>query len=77
MFFPERIKSIKATDRVLEIGPGSTPHPRSDIFLEKQFADPEEYRSQRGYTPDFNSSKPIVYYDGDVFPFKDKEEARD
>ena len=72
MFFPDRIKSIKPSDKVLEIGPGSTPHPRSDIYLEKIFTDKDEFRLQRGNTPELQSSKPVVFYEGDVFPFKDK-----
>ncbi|MEP7167926.1 MAG: methyltransferase domain-containing protein [Bacteroidota bacterium] len=73
MFFPDRIKSIKPSDTVLEIGPGSTPHPRSDIYLEKVFTDKDEFRLQRGNTPELQSSKPVVFYEGEVFPFKDRE----
>lgn len=73
MFFPERIKKIKPGDRVLEIGPGSTPHPRSDVFLEKIFTDMDEFRQQRGNMPEFVTDKKVVHYQGDVFPFNDKE----
>jgi predicted SAM-dependent methyltransferase len=72
MFFPERIKSIKSTDRVLEVGPGGTPHPRSDVLLEKNFDD-DELRRQRGNTLPLTTDKEIVFYEGDRFPFKDKE----
>ena len=48
MFFPERIRSIRNTDRVLEIGPGGSPHPRSDILLEKKFENLKEAEAQRG-----------------------------
>ncbi len=73
MFFPERIKSIQITDRVLEIGPGGSPHPRSDILLEKKFDNLEETEAQRGYTSEPQTNKMIVYYDGGIFPFQDRE----
>ncbi len=73
MFFPDRIKSIKSTDRVLEIGPGATPHPRSDIFLELIYADVKERIAQSGNIGLLNTDKEVVYYDGGKFPFKDKE----
>jgi len=73
VFFPERITGIQPSDKVLEIGPGSDPHPRSDILLEKVFADQQEKKEQRGNTPEVVLKKPIVYYEGDKFPFQDKE----
>lgn len=73
MFFYDRIKSIIETDRVLEIGPGATPHPRSDIFLELDYKDEEERIAQSGNVGILNTNKEIVYYDGIKFPFKDKE----
>ncbi len=73
MFFPERIRSIEPTDRVLEIGPGGTPHPRSDVLLEKIFEDPGEAKAQRGHMPELNTDKEVVFYMGGRFPFKDKE----
>lgn len=75
MFFPEIIKNIKPTDHVLEIGPGGTPHPRSDVLLEKRFDEPNEAERQRGFAPplvDKYKGK-TVYYDGGRFPFQDKE----
>ena len=42
MFFPDKIKRIRKTDRVLEIGPGGSPHPRADVLLELRFDDPRE-----------------------------------
>ncbi len=72
MFFPERIRSIQAGDRVLEVGPGGTPHPRADVFLERHF-DAAEAAAQRGHAPPTVLNKPIVYYDGDRFPFADGE----
>lgn len=73
MFFPERIRSIKPTDKVLEIGPGSDPHPRSNVLLEKVFADIQEKKEQRGNTPEVNLKMPLVYYEGDKFPFESNE----
>jgi SAM-dependent methyltransferase len=73
MFFPERIKGIKTNDKILEIGPGGTPHPRSDVFLEKLFNIPDEARGQRGHAAPLKTDKQIVFYDGDKFPFNDDE----
>jgi acetyltransferase-like isoleucine patch superfamily enzyme/ubiquinone/menaquinone biosynthesis C-methylase UbiE len=73
MFFSELIKSIRPSDIVLEIGPGSSPHPRSNIFLEKRFLDVETAYAQRGYADSKADETKIVYYDGGKFPFKDKE----
>lgn len=36
MFFPEKMKSIKKDDVVLEIGPENTPYYRSNILLENE-----------------------------------------
>jgi acetyltransferase-like isoleucine patch superfamily enzyme/predicted SAM-dependent methyltransferase len=58
---------------VLEIGPGSLPFPRADIFLEKKFDEEDLSRQQRGFGPKVNYSKPIVFYDGGRFPFADNE----
>lgn len=71
MFFPERIQSIDKEDRVLEVGPGGTPHPRSNILLEKRFATEAEAEGQRGYANPLISDKEIIYYDGGRFPFED------
>lgn len=73
MFFPDRIKSIKSTDRVLEVGPGATPHPRSDIFLELRYEDVKERIAQSGNIGLLETSKEVVYYDGGRFPFEDRE----
>ena len=75
MFFAEKITLIHPQDKVLEIGPGSSPHPRSNAFLELDFESSEEMITQRGGTvkePDF-SSKPVHYYDGGEFPFQDNQ----
>lgn len=34
MFFPDRITITRTNDKVLEIGSGGTPHPRSNVLLE-------------------------------------------
>lgn len=73
MFFPERIKNIRHTDIVLEIGPGGSPHPRSDVFLEMIYKDKVSAEAQRGFAPELKTKKKIIYYDGGIFPFKDKE----
>lgn len=75
MFFPKKIVSIKRTDKVLEIGPGSTPHDRSDEFLELNYAVSNEKISQRGGAeedPNFRE-RPVHFYDGTDFPFKNNE----
>ena len=69
MFFSERIRSIGPRDHVLEIGPGGTPHPRSDVFLEKAFEDTALAKAQRGHAPALKTGKKVVYFDGTVFPF--------
>lgn len=73
MFFPERIKSISSNDRVLEVGPGATPFPRADVLLDRIFLDQGEAKKQRGGLDSDGKGKTIFYYDGDRFPFKDKE----
>jgi len=73
MFFPDRIKSINEKDRVLEIGPGADPHPRSDIFLELSLENEDDYVRQFGHERKLQTVKKIVFYDGKKFPFEDKE----
>jgi SAM-dependent methyltransferase len=75
MFFPEKITSIRPQDKVLEIGPGSFPHPRSDAFLELDFDTSQDKISQRGGVlkeADFGN-RPVHYYDGGKFPFGDNQ----
>ncbi|MEK6794965.1 MAG: methyltransferase domain-containing protein [Spirochaetota bacterium] len=73
MFFPERIKNIRPGDRVLEIGPGGSPHPRADAFLERRFTSRKEARWQRGSAKPVKYDKPVFFYGGSTFPFKDNE----
>lgn len=72
MFFPDRIKNISRKERVLEVGPGGLPHPRSNVLLEKCF-DQKTAEAQRGYAPALKTQKKIVFYDSEEFPFKDHE----
>jgi SAM-dependent methyltransferase len=73
MFFGQRIQSIKKEDRVLEVGPGATPFARSDVFLEKKYASKQELLAQTGYAGELNTNKQVVFYEGDIFPFRDNE----
>lgn len=73
MFFPDRITKIASKDNVLEVGPGGSPHPRSNVLLEKVFEGEKEAKSQRGYANKPKTKQKMVYYDGGRFPFKNKE----
>jgi SAM-dependent methyltransferase len=73
MFFADRIKGILPGDRVLEIGPGASPHERSDVLLEKKFGTEQEYAAQFGHGEKLVTSKQVVFYEGDTFPFRDHE----
>lgn len=76
MFFHDKITSIKPTDRVLEIGPGGTPHSRADVFLDldpKLYKNSDEAAWQRGKAAPLQTEKPVIYYDGKRFPFKTGE----
>jgi SAM-dependent methyltransferase len=73
MFFPEKITLVNAADRVLEIGPGADPHPRSDVLLELKMDSESDYVRQFGHERRLSSDKPLVFYDGVKFPFADKE----
>jgi len=74
MFFEEKLKSIEEKDTVLEIGPGSSPHSRSNAFLELEQSESDRLK-QRGHVvedPEFGD-RPVFFYDGKNFPFKDNE----
>jgi SAM-dependent methyltransferase len=73
MYFPQKITHIKAGDKVLEIGPGALPHPRSNVLLEKTFWNEDEHVRQCGGTPAALTDARTVYYDGGIFPFGDGE----
>ena len=72
MQFPEKIVSIKPGDKVLDIGPGGNPHPKATVYLELRMSE-EEAAGQRGYAEKPDLKGEVVYYDGEKFPFKDKE----
>lgn len=72
MHFPELI-NINKNDYILEIGPGSTPFYRSDIFLEIEYGSRDDFYRQCGGFSELKTDKKIVYYNGGKFPFKDKE----
>lgn len=73
MFYPKLITNILPTDKVLEIGPGASPHPRSDIFLELKMDSEEAYVRQFGQNKKLQTDKEVVFYDGIKFPFADKQ----
>lgn len=73
MFFPDRITGIEAGHRVLDVGPGAHPHPRADVLLEMAYDDPAEYAAQFGHNEPLKTTKPVVHYDGRIFPFRDRE----
>lgn len=73
MFFPERIKNIKKTDKVLDVGPGYTPFYRSDVLLEKIFDDEAVALKQTGSSQKKDLKKKIVYFKDEAFPFSDNE----
>jgi SAM-dependent methyltransferase len=72
MFFEERIRSITEADKVLEVGPGATPHPRSDVFLEKNYETEKERIDQSGRVGILQTEKQVVYNDTLPFPFESK-----
>ena len=57
----------------MEIGPGGTPYQRADVLLELRYPDETEAKKQRGGTPSLQTRKPVVYYEGGVLPFADRE----
>jgi SAM-dependent methyltransferase len=70
MYFPEKIISIKESFKVLEVGPGASPHPMSNVFLEKKYATEKELIAQSGHVGILITDKPVHFYDGGVFPFE-------
>lgn len=73
MFFANRIKNISPNDKVLEIGPGAHPHPRSNVLLELEYENEGDRSAQFGHGEKLVTDKQIVFYNGKKFPFKDKE----
>lgn len=60
---------IKKLDRVLEVGPGHNPHPRSNVLVEK-FIDDNTHRCGDVVV---RKGQVLLNYDGDSMPFYDKE----
>ncbi|MFO0323137.1 MAG: class I SAM-dependent methyltransferase [Bacteroidota bacterium] len=73
MFFADRITKIKSDYKVLEIGPGSHPHHRSDVFLELNYNSEEDKIAQFGHSEELVTNKKIIFYDGTKFPISDNE----
>lgn len=71
MYFPTRIKGIKNSDKVLEVGPGNNPFYRSDVLLEKRYEDERIAVQQAGGIEKKELGKKVIYYDGGIFPFED------
>jgi hypothetical protein len=71
MFFPDRIRSIRAGDRVLDVGPGSQPHPAAHVYLERRFDSDAEAQAQSGGMAPRHRRGRTVLYDGGRFPFAD------
>ena len=75
MFFSELITASRQTDRVLEIGPGASSHPRSNLFLELSFDSDQVKVAQRGRglgEADFRACS-VCRYGGGEFPFEDNQ----
>ncbi|MBN1585108.1 class I SAM-dependent methyltransferase [Candidatus Uhrbacteria bacterium] len=68
MFFQPSVD--KRTFPILEVGPGALPFELSDVWLDMKFGD-EDQVAQSGHSRPAKG-KPLVYYDGGRFPFRDK-----
>ena len=73
MFYSDKISKLPMHFKVLEVGPGGYPHPRSNVLLEKNFSTEDLATAQRGYAPMHQSKQVTIYYDGGRFPFADNE----
>lgn len=72
MFFPNRIQNIRARDKVLEVGPGSTPHSRSNEFLEYDFNHDDLVRQRGGGSDALNlAGRKLTCYSGARMPYGD------
>jgi len=61
--------SVKSSDRVLEVGGGHNPHPRSNVVVDK-YVDTNYHRSDN---IKFYKNQEFMAADGENLPFKDKE----
>lgn len=68
MFFKPSVNSNAFP--ILEVGPGALPFEFSDIWLDRVFETDERLAQSGNSSP--ASGKPLVYYYGGKFPFKDK-----
>ena len=68
MFYKPSIN--EETFPILEVGPGALPFLLSDIWLDIKFDERTRFAQSGNSKPAVG--KPIVYYDGKRFPFKDK-----
>ncbi len=74
MFYENRVTLIKPGDKVLEIGPGGSPSKYANVFLELKFDNDAEWERQSGgLVPIGKKNSRTVFYDGNKFPFADKE----
>lgn len=73
MIFPERVVSVGPGDRVLEVGPGLSPHPKATVLLDLEYDDEEAYLRQVGQKQLTERPHGVVTYKGGRFPFETKE----
>jgi SAM-dependent methyltransferase len=69
MFFPQRIIGIQPGMRVLDVGPGGSPHPLATTMLDIEQTE-EEALAQSGFVVPAKDAR-TVYYQGGRFPFAD------
>lgn len=73
MIFPERVVNVRPGDRVLEVGPGLTPHPKSTVLLDLEYENEEAYLRQIGQKESKIRPQGVITYKGGSFPFDTKE----
>ncbi len=61
--------SIKNSDRVLEVGGGNNPHPRSNVVVDKYVDD----NTHRADNLKVLKTQQFIHADGESLPFKDRE----
>jgi hypothetical protein len=55
---------------ILEVGPGANPYEYSDVWLDYDFDDTERFKQSGQSRP--ATGRPLVFYKGGKFPFKNK-----
>ncbi|HOX07097.1 MAG TPA: class I SAM-dependent methyltransferase [Planctomycetota bacterium] len=73
MVLHDHLKSLKPSDRVLEVGLGAKPHPRAEVCLDLRYSADAESIKQHAFTSSRIDTSKTVLYDGGRFPFADKE----